>query len=1622
MSLAKIASGDGYEYYVRHIATNDANERGEQKLADYYSERGESPGRWWGTGLMDLTVFDENEDIVTAVFAGDEVTESQMWALFGRGLHPNAESLIAEEVAAKRAEGFTARTAQAHAIKIKARIGSPFIKPTADEFSYRGELRRAYQAWNVEHSRDPHAPIPETDREYIATEVAQAMFHDEHGHDPRDEAELSTWVAKASRPKSKRIAGFDLTFTPVKSVSALWALSSPKVAAQIEAAHHAAISDALRFLELHATYTRVGRGGVAQVEVGGLIATMFDHRDSRAGDPDLHTHVVISNKVRRKTGQWGALDGRMIYQHAVTASEIYNTRLEHHLETMVGGVAFVEREGRDADKRPIRELAGFDPRLGAAWSARAEAINARLAVMTTDFQNRHGREPSPKELWRMAEEATLSTRGAKHHARSRAEQRTEWRIEARRVLGTAARVNGMVSAMLSHEPPVRATVWTEQLAGEVVDVVAEQRATWQAHHIRAEAVRQLRGRVAPHAFDDTLHEVVALALGDGLSIRRVDPAPPTPGLVRSDGTSVYTRAESTKYTSPQIVAAEGRLLATAQLDGGHVIPAAAIELAEVEYAANGRRLNPGQRALVHACATSGRRFMAAVAPAGTGKTTGMKVLVTAWNAEGGNAIGIAPTASAAATFAAETGVEATMTVDLLLTLAEHGPERLPVIDSRTLVILDEAGLTSTLKLDAAIEYLTSRGATVRAIGDTRQLSAVAAGGIIRDIVETSDSPTLTKVVRFADPGEAAAGLAIRDGDPAGLAYYFDHSRVQVGTLSENLAAAFRAWRADHAQGRDAAMLAPTRALVSELNALARAERIHRAELHGEFLGPETVLADGHCASVGEVIATRRNDRRLRISDTDYVRNGYRWTVQAVHDDGAITATHLGSRRRVTLPADYVRDHVGLGYASTIDSAQGMTVDRCHGVLTGRESRAQLYVMLTRGRGGNYMYLATATAVDEHAAHAYEAVHPPTALDLLTDILTREGTQVSATTQDRLDADPRQHLAHAADAYHHALTEIAETRVGAGRLAEYAAHAEQLVPDITDAQAWPVLRAHLALLELAGADPLQTLTDAAAKRELGSAADPAAVLDWRIDSTGGHSQTGRGPLPWLPAIPDALDRDSTERQHLVARAEQITALAAAIADQSRATTGVDVPVWAQGLHDADPALTAGLAIWRAAHRVPDLDRRPTGPRQYPVAERREQQRLDQVVADRIGNQDAYARRWRPVVDTVDGRIAADPYWPTLAREFSRAADTAGIDIPAAVRAAHDGRQLPAEQPAAALRWRMTEILDTPAPEPVRQIGDGSLPQLDAPAKRPEPAAPQPATEKEAVLARARANLRRLGPDDPRRMSNARLAEITTDRHSIPTHDRGGVLVVAVLRVREAEQALTNLREHYQKLDADAAAIRRAQPAIDNAKTLAAQYYAYNRDIQAHERTHEATNRIWWRYRAELRARIEQLTEEREQALEAAAEAKEEADRLRADAPASPSSWEQILTEADDRTGRDERLTAATTELDQARLKHAVHAALDEPQLDAAQAETERRDNLSDIELEAEEQARAELDDQPIPTNTPGGPTARTRRAEETRKAVTFTRERRRSIGTTTSGGHHSGPHHDSGPSHDHGHGM
>jgi hypothetical protein len=782
--------------------------------------------------------------------------------------------------------------------------------------------------------------------------------------------------------------------------------------------------------------------------------------------------------------------------------------------------------------------------------------------------------------------------------------------EASAVLGGRSAVASMVATALTpgaEPPPMADAHWVAQIADRVLATMEETRATWQMWHVRAEVQRHLRTVDVPAEHANPL---VDLLVDEVLQHRSVALAAPPDGIAepdalrRVDGSSVYTIAGADLYTSRRILDAEQRLVATAGRRDGPVVDESAVDLALLQLAANTTVLDPGQAWLVRQMCTSGARLQLAIAPAGAGKTTAMRALTLAWTQDGGQVLGLTPSAAAAAVFGEQTGIRADTLAKLTWSL-RHGdlPDWAAAVGPSTLVIIDEAGLADTLSLDTAVQFAIGRGASVRLIGDDQQLAAIGAGGVLRDIKHTHGALHLTELHRFTNPVEAAASLALREGKPAALNFYLDHGRGHVGDIATTTQDAFTAWVSDRAVGLDAIMVAPTRELVAALDRRAREHRLDHC-----VATAEVPLNDRNWASVGDVIITRSNDRRLRLGANDWVKNGDRWTITHVTKHGDLTVRHMRSQLTVRLPRDYVRASTGLGYAATIHAAQGVTADTMHGLLTGQESRQQLYTMLTRGRHGNHLYLQVVGDGDPHTLIRPETVAPHTPTETLQQILGRDEAPVSASTLLHELNNPAARLFQAVQRYTDSLHVAAEQLLGPQTVAELD-QADQFIPGLTDEPAWPTLRARLlGLAAETGQHPLRHMLTAASGRDLKTAGDMAAVLDWRLPEL---APIHPGPLPWLPGVPPALHAHPLWGRYLAERSQLVADLAGQV--QDHACQGDAEPIWAPPGSYPSTALVREIAVWRAANGIDPQDPRPTGGGQLETPQALSKERIDRDIA-------------------------------------------------------------------------------------------------------------------------------------------------------------------------------------------------------------------------------------------------------------------------------------------------------------------------------------------------------------------------------------------------------------------------
>jgi excisionase family DNA binding protein len=231
MSLHKLSAGDGYTYLTRQVAAADDTHRGRDSLGAYYEQKGESPGVWLGSGLYSLDGSMPEFSVVGVV------TEAQMTALFGEGRHPNADVI---ERRLQR-EGVHGR-----ALDRATKLGHAYHLFEPSEF--QTALAARYREFNTAGGRRPEAAIPAGERARIRTGLAREWFRSEHSRDPLDAREVTGYLTRVSRPAPMPVAGYDLTFSPVKSVSALWAIAPRGLAEAIAACHDEAAGAAEKLL------------------------------------------------------------------------------------------------------------------------------------------------------------------------------------------------------------------------------------------------------------------------------------------------------------------------------------------------------------------------------------------------------------------------------------------------------------------------------------------------------------------------------------------------------------------------------------------------------------------------------------------------------------------------------------------------------------------------------------------------------------------------------------------------------------------------------------------------------------------------------------------------------------------------------------------------------------------------------------------------------------------------------------------------------------------------------------------------------------------------------------------------------------------------------------------------------------------------------------------------------------------------------------------------------------------------------------------------------------------------------------------------------------------------------
>jgi conjugative relaxase-like TrwC/TraI family protein len=741
----------------------------------------------------------------------------------------------------------------------------------------------------------------------------EAMFE---GRDP-------TTGELLGRPHGRNaVPAFDVVLRPTKSVSILYGLGDAATGEAVLAAHHAGLAEAVGYLDEHLGARR-GHGGHEHVAGQGLLAVGFDHRTSREGDPLLHTHLVVANRVQGPDGRWTALDGRDLYRHRLAADAIYRATYQRELVRTLGV------EWTAADQHGNRELQGMPEALVRGFSKRTGQIDAELDRLVAD-----GRERTP----RLVKWTVQATRKPKQHETPDTLY-DRWRQEAA-------------------DRGVNADALVRTVTGRTPNRI-------QDRTVSGEAVARLLDRLdspeglTEHASTFTRPDVL-VALGAGLTgARRAVLEDLADKFCGERAVSVVAdrRLEERRWSTPELLAVEQRLVqrVTCRTDEqAAVVSHQAVRDALAAHPTAGA----DQQAMVRDVCQGGQGVALVVGRAGTGKTFALGIARHAWQLGGYRLLAAAPTGIAAITLQGE-GFEEVATCDRLLADLDRGQETL---DSRTVLVVDEAGMLGSRKLTRLLEHADQAKAKVVLVGDDRQLAAIDAGGGFRALRLRLGASELVENRRQQQAWEREALDLVRSGlVEDAVAAYQAHDRVVAAdskpaatlALLQDWWAAYQGAERDPAQ--EVIVLAARRAEVDRLNTACQELLAAQSRL-----GPERLQVEDRQLAVGDRVVCGHN----AIAELG-VANGSRANITALDPHARTLTIRLDSAdgRTVTLPRSYLdgrgpgerNRRVDLAYATTGHRAQGLTRGRALVRLTGTEDVNWLYVQLSRARQDTRLY-------------------------------------------------------------------------------------------------------------------------------------------------------------------------------------------------------------------------------------------------------------------------------------------------------------------------------------------------------------------------------------------------------------------------------------------------------------------------------------------------------------------------------------------------------------------------------------------------------------------------------------------------------------------------------------------
>lgn len=733
-----------------------------------------------------------------------------------------------------------------------------------------------------------------------------------------------SYTDKAGRQRTADpVLGYDVRFAAPKSVSLLYGVGEPAIREAILRAHDEAVAQGMSYLEDNACLVQRGRNGVVIEPGEGLVAMGFRHRMSRAGDPALHTHVVVSNLTRAVSdGRWLTLaspKGRSpFYLHAKAAGFVYQAALRRAVARDLGLSWGLIRNGHG-------DLSPFARDVIEHFSQRRMEIVEDMAKRGTTSA-------------RAAEVSAYRTRDAKDYGVDEDTRREEWIAKAGEFDLSPQSIDTMVA---QGSPRAAAAISTDNLG-----TALQKLETTKSHFDRRDLICALADQLPDGAAVGELTAAADRVLGSEHVVRLNVPA----NLI----TPTY-------YSTPRLWAQEQRFIEIARSGedaGAGVASAGVLEsvLARHDY------LGTDQRAMVARLLTGGERVVPVAALPGTGKTTALAAAREGWEAAGHEVRGVA-TARTASAELQDAGVPATSIRALLMNIEDWESRGVEPLPAGTIILMDESTTTQTDDMAELAAAVARCGGKLVAIGDPKQIGAVGPGGSYGHLTREVDPIVLRRIRRQRSAsGRRIVELAHEGRGSDALDVMRSQGQLVIGdTLPEVLDALALDWRSAYGGGEDAMMIARRNRDVADLNERARALLKEGGLLPRE----DELIIDGQGFAVGEAILTRVN--------SSHVSNRERWSVTRI--DTAKREVEVqrigGDERSAILDTEYLARRTNSeepaiqpAYALTTFAAQGKTFDSSYALLDAGASQEEFVVFVSRSRGPTVGYGVAASELTD----------------------------------------------------------------------------------------------------------------------------------------------------------------------------------------------------------------------------------------------------------------------------------------------------------------------------------------------------------------------------------------------------------------------------------------------------------------------------------------------------------------------------------------------------------------------------------------------------------------------------------------------------------------------------------